>query len=245
MPWPVRRGRRDCKALLVRKAYREHQDRKEQPDRRDRPDQREPQVSRVSRGTLARLERRAFLGPAGASGTIVASTVVSGTTALSAVDPPVGTTVAATASCPSGVISLGGGAQVTATGFGSKNVTLRSSFPAGSNGWRVVASVIGPLGTGEQLAVHPYVLCGKTSEGKAIRCSRRRHKALSQLVRARLPQCAIDGGPCTPGWGAHPARGGVSEACAQGKSSDRRSSEAGERGARGATHEPKVAKDLG
>ena len=102
-------------------------------------------------------------GPAGASGTIVVSTVVSGTTVLSAVDPPVGTTVAATASCPSGVISLGGGAQVTATGFGSKNVTLRSSFPAGSNGWRVVASVIGPLGTGEQLAVHPYVLCGKTS----------------------------------------------------------------------------------
>jgi hypothetical protein len=102
-------------------------------------------------------------GPAGASGTIVASTVVSGMTVLSAADPPVGTTVAATASCPPGVISLGGGAQVSATGFGSKNVTLRSSFPAGANGWRAVASVIGPLGAREQMAVHPYVLCGKAS----------------------------------------------------------------------------------
>ena len=102
-------------------------------------------------------------GPAGASGTIVASTVVSGATVLSAANPPVGTIVVATASCPAGVISLGGGAQVSATGFGSKNVTLRSSFPAGANGWRAVASVIGPLGAGEQLVVHPYVLCGKGS----------------------------------------------------------------------------------
>ena len=102
-------------------------------------------------------------GSAGASGTIVASTVVSGTTVLSAADPPVGTTVAATASCPPTEISLGGGAQVSATGIGSKNVTLRSSFPAAANGWRAVASVIGPLGAGEQLAVHPYVLCGKAS----------------------------------------------------------------------------------
>ena len=102
-------------------------------------------------------------GAAGASGTIVASTAVSGTTVLSAADPTVGTTVTATASCPPGEISLGGGAQVSAPGNGSKSVTLRSSFPTGANGWRAVASVIGPLGTGEQMAVHPYVLCGKTS----------------------------------------------------------------------------------
>ncbi len=102
-------------------------------------------------------------GPAGASGTIVASTVVSGATVLSAANPPVGTIVVATASCPAALISLGGGAQVSATGFGSKNVTLRSSFPAAANGWRAVASVIGPLGAGEQLVVHPYVLCGKGS----------------------------------------------------------------------------------
>ena len=100
-------------------------------------------------------------GSAGASGTIIATTVLSGTTVLSATDPPVGTTVTATASCPPSEISFGGGAQVSAPGIGSKNVTLQSSFPAGANGWRAVASVIGPLGAGEQLAVHPYVLCGK------------------------------------------------------------------------------------
>ena len=70
--------------------------------------------------------------------------------------------------------SFGGGAQVSAPGIGSKNVTLQSSFPAGANGWRAVASVIGPLGAGEQLAVHPYVLCGKAS-GPNPRL-RRRHK---------------------------------------------------------------------
>ena len=102
-------------------------------------------------------------GPAGTSGTIVASSAVSGTTVLSAADPPVGTTVTATASCPQGEILLGGGAQVSVPGTASKNVALRSSFPAGANGWRAVASVIGPLGAGEQMAVHPYLLCGKAS----------------------------------------------------------------------------------
>jgi len=102
-------------------------------------------------------------GPAGASGTIVASTATSGATVLSVADPPVGTTVIATASCPQGEISLGGGAQVSATGVDSKNVTLRSSFPTGTNGWRAVGSVMGPLVAGEHMAVHPYVLCGKAS----------------------------------------------------------------------------------
>jgi hypothetical protein len=100
-------------------------------------------------------------GPAGSSGAIVTSTATSGATVLSAADPPVGTTVTATALCPQGEISLGGGAQVFAMGFDSKNVTLRSSFPTGPNGWRAVGSVIAPLRAGEQMAVHPYVLCGK------------------------------------------------------------------------------------
>jgi Collagen triple helix repeat (20 copies) len=102
-------------------------------------------------------------GPVGATGTIAASIVTSGTTVLSAADPPVGATVAATATCPQDEISLGGGAQVSATGLDGKNVVLRSSFPTGTNGWRAVGSVIGPLGAGEQMAVHPYVLCGKAS----------------------------------------------------------------------------------
>ena len=102
-------------------------------------------------------------GQVGASGTIVASNPTSGATVLSVADPPVGTIVIATASCPQGEISLGGGAQVSATGVDSKNVTLRSSFPTGTNGWRTVGSVIGPLVAGEHMAVHPYVLCGKAS----------------------------------------------------------------------------------
>ena len=82
-------------------------------------------------------------------------------TVLSVPDPAVGTTVTATASCNPGEFSLGGGAQVSATGVGSKNVTLRSSFPTGTNSWRAVGSVTGSMALGEQMSVHPYVLCGK------------------------------------------------------------------------------------
>lgn len=109
---------------------------------------------------------RGAVGPTGARGTVVSTTAVSGTTVLSADDPPVGTTVTATAACPTGEISLGGGARVSAPGSANRNVVLRSSYPAGSNSWRAVGSVIGPLGTGKQMAVHPYVVCGKGSGGR-------------------------------------------------------------------------------
>lgn len=105
-------------------------------------------------------------GPAGAtgtSGTVVASTTTSGNPVLSAIDPAIGTSVTATASCPQGEFALGGGAQVTAPGLSNKSVTLRSSYPTTTNGWRAVGSVIAPLGTGEQMTVRPYVLCGKAT----------------------------------------------------------------------------------
>ena len=97
------------------------------------------------------------------SGTVVASTTTSGTPVLSAIDAPVGTSVTATATCPQGQFALGGGAQVSAPGLSNGSVTLRSSYPTSTNGWRAVGSVIAPLGTGEQMTVHPYVLCGKAS----------------------------------------------------------------------------------
>ena len=100
-------------------------------------------------------------GATGASGTVAASTTTSGTPVLSAIDPAVGTSVTATASCPQGEFALGGGAQVSAPGLSNKSVTLRSSYPTTTNGWRAVGSVIAPLGTGEQMTVRPYALCGK------------------------------------------------------------------------------------
>ncbi|HVA05429.1 MAG TPA: hypothetical protein VNG12_01685 [Acidimicrobiales bacterium] len=45
------------------------------------------------------------------------------------------------------------------------SATLRSSYPTRTNGWRAVGSVIAPLGSGEQMTVHPYVPCGKASHG--------------------------------------------------------------------------------
>ncbi|HTU38264.1 MAG TPA: hypothetical protein VMF35_09610 [Acidimicrobiales bacterium] len=74
-----------------------------------------------------------------------------------------GTAVTATATCPQGEIVLGGGAQVTATGTSAKDVVLRSSFPTAANGWRATGSVIAPFAATDQMSVHPYVLCGKSS----------------------------------------------------------------------------------
>ena len=102
-------------------------------------------------------------GATGASGTIMASTPVPGTAVSSVVDPPVGSAVTATATCPQGEFALGGGAQVSAPGTSAKDVALRSSFPTNANGWRATGSVLAPLGVGEQMTVRPYVLCGKPS----------------------------------------------------------------------------------
>jgi Collagen triple helix repeat (20 copies) len=102
-------------------------------------------------------------GATGASGTVVASATTSGTPVLSAIDPPVGTVVTATATCPPGQFALGGGAQVSAPGVASQSVVLRSSYPTSTNGWRAAGSVIAPLGGEEQMTVRPYVLCGKAA----------------------------------------------------------------------------------
>jgi hypothetical protein len=114
-------------------------------------------------GATGATGARGSAGATGASGTIAASNAVMGTPVLSPVDPPVGTTVTATATCPKGEIALGGGAQVSASAQASESVTLRSSYPTSTNGWRAAGSVIGTLGPTDQMTVRPYVLCGKTS----------------------------------------------------------------------------------
>jgi hypothetical protein len=112
-------------------------------------------------GATGATGARGPVGATGASGTIVASTAVPGTPVLSQIDPPVGTTVTATATCPQSDVALGGGGQVSASGAASKSVTLRSSYPTSTNGWRAVGSVIGTMGITDQMSVRPYVLCGK------------------------------------------------------------------------------------
>jgi Collagen triple helix repeat (20 copies) len=106
---------------------------------------------------------RGTQGPAGQIGTVVASTPVSGPAVLSVIDPPAGTALTASASCPVGQILLGGGAQITGSAAVEKNVVLRSSYPMSSNVWRTVAVVMAPLGISDQVSLHPYVLCGKAS----------------------------------------------------------------------------------
>ena len=104
---------------------------------------------------------RGAAGAAGAPGTIKAAQVISGAVMVSAADPPVGTVLVATTSCPAGSILLGGGAQVSAPGAADRHVELRSSFPmSGAKGWRAIGMVTAPLGAGQTMTLRPYALCG-------------------------------------------------------------------------------------
>jgi hypothetical protein len=54
-----------------------------------------------------------------------------------------------------------GGPSGAATAPGAGAVALESSYPVSGGAWRTVAVVVGQLGTGESMTLHPYVLCGK------------------------------------------------------------------------------------
>jgi hypothetical protein len=102
-------------------------------------------------------------GARGPTGTIAASTPVSAPVVVSAIDPPVGTAITSSASCPAGQTLLAGGAQITGPAAVGKSVMLRSSYPSNSTTWRTVAVVMAPLGITDQVTVHPYALCAKGS----------------------------------------------------------------------------------
>jgi hypothetical protein len=98
-------------------------------------------------------------GPTGEPGTVKATEVVSATTLSTAPDPPVGTVLAATTSCPSGTVLLTGGADVSVAGVTDQHVALQSSYPLTTDSWRTVGVVIKPLGTGQSMTMKPYVTC--------------------------------------------------------------------------------------
>lgn len=102
-------------------------------------------------------------GAPGPSGTIASSTQLSAPVVVSSVDPPVGSSISATTSCPAGEVLLAGGAQITGPSDVQRNVMLRASYPTSGGAWRTVAVVIAPLGITDQATLHPYVLCGKAS----------------------------------------------------------------------------------
>jgi Collagen triple helix repeat (20 copies) len=122
-----------------------------------------PAGPRGATGATGKQGVQGVRGPAGANGTIIASTPVSGSAVLSGIDPPVGTEITASATCPSGQVLLGGGGQVSGSAQVQKNVVLRASYPTGDSAWRTVAVVIGAVGLTDQATLHPYVLCGKAS----------------------------------------------------------------------------------
>ncbi|MGH9086812.1 MAG: hypothetical protein ACRDYZ_01645 [Acidimicrobiales bacterium] len=100
------------------------------------------------------------------------STTVARPQQSTAPDPPAGTTLTATSSCPAGEVLVGGGKVVItggSTGSASGSapapttgvVALASSYPASGTTWRTVAVVERAVTGGRAMTLTPYVLCGK------------------------------------------------------------------------------------
>ena len=102
-------------------------------------------------------------GAAGTPGAIKVTEVVSSTALSTAPNPPVGTGLEATTSCPAGTVLFGGGADVTVAGVSDPHVALRSSYPQTVTAWRTVGVVTKPLAAGQAMTMKPYVLCGAAS----------------------------------------------------------------------------------
>ena len=99
-------------------------------------------------------------GPPGAPGTLQADLLVAGTPLETAPNPPAGTTLTSTTSCPAHTVLLSGGAFISAPGSPGPNVALRSSYPASAQSWRTVGQVTAALGVGQMMTLKPFVLCG-------------------------------------------------------------------------------------
>ncbi|MGH9008189.1 MAG: hypothetical protein ACRDV6_10855 [Acidimicrobiales bacterium] len=112
------------------------------------------------RGAAGKQGPTGKTGPAGPVGTINAANLVRASSIVSAPDPPVGTVVLATTSCPAGQVLVSGGAQVWAPGAADRNVILRSSFPINATMWQVVSMVTRSLGAGNAMSMRPFVVCG-------------------------------------------------------------------------------------
>jgi len=111
-------------------------------------------------GPVGAMGKQGVQGPKGTPGTSRSSQVVSGALMQTGANPPVGSVLTATTSCPAQTVILSGGATVTTTGGSSANVALRSSVPVSSSAWRFVAQVTGALGSGQAMTLKPVVVCG-------------------------------------------------------------------------------------
>jgi len=98
-------------------------------------------------------------GPAGPTGPSGATRVV-GATVSSAAGAAQGIQVTATATCASGKVLLGGGAQVT-TNDATRKVVLVSSYPSSATTWTAIGMVIAGLSSGRYLYVTAYALCSE------------------------------------------------------------------------------------
>jgi hypothetical protein len=87
---------------------------------------------------------------------------VTGTPVTSGAGVLAGTLVTATATCASGKVVLGGGAQVTvSSGSANALVSLRSSYPSATDTWTGVAVVTLNLPLGTTTTVTAYALCSQ------------------------------------------------------------------------------------
>jgi hypothetical protein len=74
-------------------------------------------------------------------------------------NPPAGTQLSATATCPSGYL-LGGGGRVTVNGPSTtKPVAVYESYASAPGTWTISGIVLGRVGGAAQMVVQAYVVC--------------------------------------------------------------------------------------
>lgn len=98
-------------------------------------------------------------GATGATGP-TASQVVTGTPKSTALDPAVGTTLDATATCPADTALLGGGGKVSNDEAGKPQKTvLVQTYPSSGTAWTAVGVVTFDLPGAAKMTVQAYAIC--------------------------------------------------------------------------------------
>jgi Collagen triple helix repeat (20 copies) len=119
-----------------------------------------PQGPQGSQGETGPQGTQGATGPQGSTGApgVSGRQVVQATTTTAA-NPANGTSVAASVTCPTGKVPLGGGASITPTsGANATRITFRSSIPT-ATGWQATAVTTAAFTGGTTASVTVHAIC--------------------------------------------------------------------------------------
>jgi hypothetical protein len=83
------------------------------------------------------------------------------TNSLSLNSPNAGTQGAVTVTCPSGLVTVGGGGQVTTDATNKQSVQLLESIPASGTVWQATGIANTNIPSGKTMQVKVYAVCSQ------------------------------------------------------------------------------------